>query len=126
MQFNSRRFRFKCSAYSVVEPLDQLGALFAGRNPSPYHPVRHTINFPARIIMIILPLGRPRSLRGPRVLEQIRLSSSSRWQARQLKDQFTREATVQGLKSRAAFKLLQVLQGPAWSFRLSPDLSLSD
>ena len=37
-----------------------------------------------------------------------RLSSSKRWQARQLKDHFTREATVQGLKSRAAFKLIQV------------------
>lgn len=41
-----------------------------------------------------------------------RLSSSKRWQARQLKDHFTREAAVQGLKSRAAFKLLQVLKGP--------------
>ncbi|KAL4885385.1 FtsJ-like methyltransferase-domain-containing protein [Aspergillus karnatakaensis] len=39
---------------------------------------------------------------------QIRLSSSKRWQARQLKDHFTREAAVQGLKSRAAFKLLQI------------------
>lgn len=38
-----------------------------------------------------------------------RYSSSKRWQARQLKDRFTREAAVQGLKSRAAFKLLQVL-----------------
>lgn len=38
-----------------------------------------------------------------------RFSSSKRWQARQLKDRFTREAAVQGLKSRAAFKLLQVL-----------------
>ncbi|KAE8365249.1 FtsJ-like methyltransferase-domain-containing protein [Aspergillus caelatus] len=37
-----------------------------------------------------------------------RLSSSKRWQARQLKDHFTREATVQGLKSRAAFKLIQI------------------
>ncbi|KAL4912128.1 FtsJ-like methyltransferase-domain-containing protein [Aspergillus aurantiobrunneus] len=39
---------------------------------------------------------------------QKRLSSSKRWQARQLKDHFTREAAVQGLKSRAAFKLLQI------------------
>ncbi|KAL2833221.1 ribosomal RNA large subunit methyltransferase J [Aspergillus cavernicola] len=39
---------------------------------------------------------------------QKRFSSSKRWQARQLKDQFTREAAVQGLKSRAAFKLLQI------------------
>ena len=42
------------------------------------------------------------------VFVQIRLSSSKRWQARQHKDQFSREAAVQGLKSRAAFKLLQV------------------
>ncbi|KAL4768357.1 FtsJ-like methyltransferase-domain-containing protein [Aspergillus nidulans var. acristatus] len=39
---------------------------------------------------------------------QKRFSSSKRWQARQLKDHFTREAAVQGLKSRAAFKLLQI------------------
>lgn len=37
-----------------------------------------------------------------------RHSSSKRWQARQQNDRYTREATVQGLKSRAAFKLLQV------------------
>lgn len=40
---------------------------------------------------------------------QKRFSSSKRWQARQLKDHYTREAAVQGLKSRAAFKLLQVI-----------------
>ncbi|GIJ88415.1 2' O-ribose methyltransferase [Aspergillus pseudoviridinutans] len=37
-----------------------------------------------------------------------RHSSSKRWQARQIKDRFTRAAAVQGLKSRAAFKLLQI------------------
>lgn len=37
-----------------------------------------------------------------------RHSSSRRWQTRQLRDRYTREAAVQGLKSRAAFKLLQV------------------
>ncbi|RHZ49891.1 RlmE family RNA methyltransferase [Aspergillus thermomutatus] len=37
-----------------------------------------------------------------------RHSSSKRWQARQVKDHFTRAAAVQGLKSRAAFKLLQI------------------
>lgn len=41
-------------------------------------------------------------------LSQARQASSKRWQARQQKDRFTREAAVQGLKSRAAFKLLQV------------------
>jgi hypothetical protein len=44
----------------------------------------------------------------PGALYQARQASSKRWQARQQKDQFTREAAVQGLKSRAAFKLLQV------------------
>ncbi len=35
-------------------------------------------------------------------------SSSKRWQNRQGRDWFAREARVQGLKSRAAFKLLEV------------------
>jgi 21S rRNA (uridine2791-2'-O)-methyltransferase len=35
-------------------------------------------------------------------------SSSTRWKSRQGKDVFSREARVQGLKSRAAFKLLEV------------------
>ncbi|WYZ42034.1 hypothetical protein EsH8_V_000929 [Colletotrichum jinshuiense] len=35
-------------------------------------------------------------------------SSSSRWKMRQGKDMFAREAKVQGLKSRAAFKLLEM------------------
>lgn len=45
----------------------------------------------------------------------VRHASSKRWQARQQKDQFTREAAVQGLKSRAAFKLLQVHYGNIWN-----------
>ncbi|EPS31274.1 hypothetical protein PDE_06229 [Penicillium oxalicum 114-2] len=43
-----------------------------------------------------------------RIVGQIRQASSKRWQARQQRDQFTREAAVQGLKSRAAFKLIQI------------------
>ncbi|PCG92042.1 Ribosomal RNA large subunit methyltransferase E [Penicillium occitanis (nom. inval.)] len=39
-----------------------------------------------------------------------RFSSSKRWQSRQRSDMFTREAVVRGLKSRAAFKLLQSSQ----------------
>ncbi|KAE8556326.1 hypothetical protein EYB25_001027 [Talaromyces marneffei] len=37
-----------------------------------------------------------------------RFSSSKRWQSRQRSDMFTREAVVRGLKSRAAFKLLEI------------------
>ncbi|OKO95853.1 rRNA methyltransferase 2, mitochondrial [Penicillium subrubescens] len=51
---------------------------------------------------------RPRAIGASGLFNQIRHASSKRWQARQQKDQFTREAAVQGLKSRAAFKLLQV------------------
>lgn len=35
-------------------------------------------------------------------------SSSTRWRTRQSNDSFTREAKIAGLKSRAAFKLLQI------------------
>ncbi|KAI9683666.1 MAG: 2' O-ribose methyltransferase [Trizodia sp. TS-e1964] len=35
-------------------------------------------------------------------------SSSKRWQSRQGKDKYVRDAKVQGLKSRAAFKLLEI------------------
>lgn len=35
-------------------------------------------------------------------------ASSKRWQTRQLKDRLTINAKVQGLKSRAAFKLLEI------------------
>lgn len=35
-------------------------------------------------------------------------SSSTRWKSRQGKDAFARDAKVKGLKSRAAFKLLEV------------------
>jgi len=44
------------------------------------------------------------------VYTSVRLSSSSskRWQARAGNDQFSKEARVRGLKSRAAFKLLEI------------------
>lgn len=41
-------------------------------------------------------------------------SSSSRWKQRQGRDKYARDAKVHGLKSRAAFKLLEVLP-PPWS-----------
>lgn len=42
-------------------------------------------------------------------------SSSKRWQNRQGKDRFAINAKVQGLKSRAAYKLLEVNLGPPLS-----------
>lgn len=57
--------------------------------------------------MFSLPFRSCRAVWTP-VAGQVRQASSKRWQARQQKDQFTKEAAVQGLKSRAAFKLLQV------------------
>ncbi|KAI3539573.1 FtsJ-like methyltransferase [Colletotrichum costaricense] len=44
----------------------------------------------------------------PETLQTRASSSNSRWKMRQGKDFFAREAKVQGLKSRAAFKLLEV------------------
>jgi hypothetical protein len=41
-------------------------------------------------------------------LSQSRTASSKQWLSRQTTDHFAREAKVQGLKSRAAFKLLQI------------------
>ncbi len=43
----------------------------------------------------------------PRV-RQSSSASSTRWKTRQANDHFAREARVSGLKSRAAFKLLQI------------------
>ncbi|KAL6235414.1 hypothetical protein BDW75DRAFT_250934 [Aspergillus navahoensis] len=63
-------------------------------------------------------LAGNRVFTGPMGIKQVlhkRFSSSKRWQARQLKDHFTREAAVQGLKSRAAFKLLQGYAPGSWS-----------
>lgn len=44
---------------------------------------------------------------GPSSLKRLS-SSNSRWKQRQGRDAFARDARVQGLKSRAAFKLLEV------------------
>ncbi|PBP25050.1 FtsJ-like methyltransferase, partial [Diplocarpon rosae] len=62
-----------------------------------------------------LPWSSPKSARGPigsTTLSSRTYSSSSstRWKSRQGRDTFAREAKVQGLKSRAAFKLLEVWQ----------------
>lgn len=53
--------------------------------------------------------GLEQKLFPTRFLTCVRLSSSNaRWKTRQGSDMFAREAKVQGLKSRAAFKLLEV------------------
>jgi len=47
-------------------------------------------------------------------------ASSTRWKTRQSRDHFSREAKVKGLKSRAAFKLLEVFHTSAhvaWTVR---------
>jgi 21S rRNA (uridine2791-2'-O)-methyltransferase len=64
----------------------------------------------SHIMFTTLSFVKPRGSPAFGVIGQIRQSSSKRWQARQHKDKFAREAAVQGLKSRAAFKLLQVSQ----------------
>lgn len=43
-----------------------------------------------------------------RLRSTVRFASSKQWVDRQFKDRFARQARVQGLKSRAAFKLLQI------------------
>lgn len=53
-------------------------------------------------------LSRPELSAPIRVSVYIRSASSKPWVARQARDQFAREARVQGLKSRAAFKLLEI------------------
>ncbi|KAF7719184.1 Uncharacterized protein PECH_003038 [Penicillium ucsense] len=58
--------------------------------------------------MFAFSCSRPHAAGFAGLVRQIRQASSKRWQARQQRDQFTREAAVQGLKSRAAFKLLQI------------------
>jgi hypothetical protein len=49
-------------------------------------------------------------------------SSSTRWKSRQGRDSFAREAKVQGLKSRAAFKLLEVCFLFDGQMKVGPDL----
>ncbi|KAE9964188.1 hypothetical protein EG328_010715 [Venturia inaequalis] len=55
-------------------------------------------------------LRLPQQRQDNRVLQSRNASSSSstRWKSRQSNDRFSKEAKVQGLKSRAAFKLLEI------------------
>lgn len=48
-------------------------------------------------------------------------SSTSRWKQRQGRDAYARDARVQGLKSRAAFKLIEVRGGGLKDGRLALD-----
>lgn len=72
----------------------------------------HTTMISARLFRELVDsiiLGRPISACCGRSTTQIRYgSSSTRWKARAGRDSFNRDAKVQGLKSRAAFKLLEV------------------
>jgi len=54
-----------------------------------------------------LPLHPHAGCASPQV-RQSSSASSTRWKTRQANDHFAREARVSGLKSRAAFKLLQI------------------
>ncbi|KIW05723.1 hypothetical protein, variant [Verruconis gallopava] len=81
--------------------------LFDTRSPS--------ICFCATRCCRITPPSSPRGLSSlrrsePRFLQRRNASSSSstRWKSRQARDHFSREAKVNGLKSRAAFKLLEI------------------
>ncbi|PSS27413.1 hypothetical protein M430DRAFT_23866 [Amorphotheca resinae ATCC 22711] len=74
-------------------------------------------NIPRRSYLTLLCLqihelsGTSRRLNASKfsILPNTRLSSSStRWKTRQGRDSFARQAKVQGLKSRAAFKLLEI------------------
>jgi hypothetical protein len=54
-------------------------------------------------------------------------ASSTRWKSRQGRDSFAREAKVQGLKSRAAFKLLEVgILSCFYVFQSAPNMSQID
>ena len=61
-----------------------------------------------RLEALFRPIDPPR----PHNAQTRSSSSSTRWKSRQGRDSYAREAKVQGLKSRAAFKLLEVLPPP--------------
>ena len=88
----------------------QLGSMLQSRN---IVPVLHEEFYNRRSLNLCLfsqvppPWIRPFSIASKRFASS---SSSTRWKSRQAKDPYTREAKVQGLKSRAAFKLLEVDQ----------------
>ena len=64
---------------------------------------------PAAAECLVKPWNKSRfSILPPPALHYASSSSSTRWKARQSHDSFAREAKVAGLKSRAAFKLLEI------------------
>lgn len=60
-----------------------------------------------RIASKCAPISPRRAPQSPQI-RTASSSSSTRWKSRQGRDHFTKEAKVQGLKSRAAFKLLEI------------------
>jgi hypothetical protein len=63
---------------------------------------------PSQLPCSILHLETSIRPNGPPTPHPRQSSSSTRWKSRQGRDSYAREAKVQGLKSRAAFKLLEV------------------
>lgn len=59
--------------------------------------VRHGLNGSPRVLCL-----------SPVFIRTVATASNKRWQQRQFRDSFRRAAEVQGLKSRAAFKLLEI------------------
>ena len=62
----------------------------------------------------------------PRASRRRSSSSTKRWQSRQGKDKFAKEARVQGLKSRAAFKLLEVTSIQSTSMAPTDPLQINE
>ncbi|KAF2720126.1 FtsJ-domain-containing protein [Polychaeton citri CBS 116435] len=78
-------------------------------------PVASIIRAPCNVWKAQLPIRpsiertiRPTPSALPALSRSASSSSSTRWNARQSKDNYAKEARVAGLKSRAAFKLLQI------------------
>ena len=60
------------------------------------------------VAALVLPAPGPPRWQSQSCRQASSSSASSRWKSRQGRDPFAREAKVLGLKSRAAFKLLEV------------------
>ncbi|KAJ5150969.1 uncharacterized protein N7482_010221 [Penicillium canariense] len=102
------RMRYALGARQVERVSASRAGRFCRQNTFPSSSAKARPPLSSYYVMFTFSSAQPRAVWGLGLFGQIRQASSKRWQARQHKDQFTREATVQGLKSRAAFKLLQI------------------